>query len=302
MKIIIASILSVLFLTSCATQVANLAYEDLSVESEYIISNQLDEISGLQYEDNLFYGFNDSEGEPEIYTFNLDDPESLKTIRLKDAKNVDWEDMAMSDSLIFIGDFGNNIGNRKDQTIYTVRRADIDLSKENQTIDTRPISFFYPEQKNFDKQPYQHDFDMESMVYFNDEIHLFTKEWKSEKTHHFTLDLVKGIQPAWLVEDFDLGFLATGADVIQLNNYQSRLAIVGYNRDGEVFLMLTDFKNKDKKWLDNPHTIIKIGEADQLGQVEGVAFKTAKALCISAEAINSDLGSIKQNVRCMRIN
>ncbi|MGI9525621.1 MAG: hypothetical protein ACR2MS_00760 [Weeksellaceae bacterium] len=301
MRTILTVILAFCFLTSCTTSIGKIQYEDLIIEPAQTIPSQLDEISGLQYQDGVYYGFNDSGGDPSIYTFTAENLAELKTIALEDAQNIDWEDIAMSDSLIFIGDFGNNIGNRKDQTIYIVKRDRIDSSLMDQKVPARAIQFFYPEQKNYDKQPYQHDFDMESMVYFDDELHLFTKEWKSEKTHHFTLDLVKGVQPAWLLENFDLGFLATGADVIKLNKFKSRLAIVGYNRDGEVFLMLTDFRNKSEKWLNNPKAIIKIGVADDLGQVEGVAFKNPNEFCISAEAIHSDLGNKEQNIRCFKL-
>lgn len=301
MRILLSTIITAVLLSSCATSVSHLTYDDLIIEPSQTVSSEINEISGLQYQDNVFYGFNDSGGKPEVYAFSEQSPAIFKTIQFQNAKNIDWEDIALSDSLIFIGDFGNNFGNRKNQTIYIVKRSELNLALENQTVESKAIQFFFPEQKDYSQQAYQHDFDMESMVYFNHELHLFTKEWKSEKTHHYTLDLVKGVQPAWLLEDFDLGFLATGADVIPFNRYKSRLAIIGYNRQGEVFLMLTDFYNHSKKWLNQPKTIIKIGVADELGQVEGIAFKSKDELCLSAEAIHSDLGNKEQNIRCIRI-
>lgn len=276
---------------------------ELDIQPLQKISKDLEEISGVQYYAERFFGMNDSGGKPEIYSFSIDNPNAVRTIKVSNATNIDWEDIAMSDKSIFVGDFGNNIGNRKDQKIYAINKKNINPDLENQTVEAKAIEFFFPEQKVYGYQPYQHDFDVESMVYFNNEIHLFTKEWKSQKTHHYTLDLVKGTQPAWLVEEFDLGFLATGADVIKLDDEKSRLAIVGYNKKGEVFLMLTDFYNKSKEWFNNEKLIRKIGDSDELGQVEGITFINPKEFYISAEAVHSsEYGNQDQNICYIKIN
>lgn len=289
-------ILSGLLLTSCATGVQKLTNDHLVKSESVVIPQKLNEISSLEIQADGFSGINDSGGENTVYYFTESTPSNIyKSIELSNTTNVDWESMAESDTQIFVGDFGNNIGNRKDLKVYYIEKDKIS-SNLNQEITAQEIQFFYPEQEKIKPQAYSHDFDCEAMVYHNKTLHLFSKEWKSENLKHYTLDIIKGKQPAWLIEQFDLGFLATGADIVSLNKKKSRLGIVGYNRDGEVFLLLTDFLNKSNKWLNHPKSIIKIGVASELGQVEGIAFKSANEFYISAEAIDSELGKKKQSI------
>lgn len=268
----------------------------------YDLPNKLEEISGLEKIENEFYGFNDSGGAAEIYKFTSKNPiEITQTIKLSNASNVDWEEMAISDKHLFVGDFGNNLGMRRDLKVYYFPRKSINTSLKEQSVVVDTIEFFYPEQEDYSKQVYNHNFDLESMVYFNEKLHLFTKEWGSFKTKHYTIDLVKGKQPAWLVEDYDLKFLATGTDVIELNDSYARLGMVGYTTDGDVYLMLTDFKSSAKEWLNNPKTIIHLGEAGDVGQVEGIAFFNQNNVCYSAEAITWEDKSRKQNLTCISL-
>ena len=92
----------------------------------YDLPNKLEEISGLEKIEDEFYGFNDSGGAAEIYKFTSKNPiEITQTIKLKNASNVDWEEMAMSDKHLFVGDFGNNLGMRSDLKVYYFPRKNI---------------------------------------------------------------------------------------------------------------------------------------------------------------------------------
>ena len=304
-KHLIYSILGLFLFTSC--EPAFLLKEQSKKLSDYSHTSydlpvMLEEISGLEKVGEEFYGFNDSGGEPEIYKFTATNPVEInQTIRISNAKNVDWEEMAMSVNYMYIGDFGNNLGMRKDLKVFFFPRKNINPALTFQEVKADTIGFFYPEQENYSKQVYSHNYDLEGMVYFNDKLHLFTKEWASLKTRHYSLDLVKGKQPAWLVEEYDVKFLVTGADVFKLNEQYSRLGFVGYTRDGDAYMMLTDFKNKSKTWLENPKTIIHLGVAGEVGQVEGISFRGRDDVCYSAEAITWDTKSRSQNLTCISL-
>ncbi|MDO5656320.1 MAG: hypothetical protein Q4G27_09295 [Flavobacteriaceae bacterium] len=287
---------------ACTTQMQQLSQNDFVELNRNFLSDQLVEISSLNYQNGIFSGINDSGGEPIIYFFTEENPEKIyHSIHLSNASNRDWEAMTMSDSLVFVGDHGNNRGNRKDLKIYYFPKSKIDFNHPNQKVITDTISFFYPEQQDYSKQTHQHDYDAEALVWLNNKLHLFTKEWKSNKTRHFTLDLVKGVQPAWLVESFDIGFLVTGAGLYKLDNDNTRLGLIGYTQDGEVFLQLFDFKNTDVKWLQNPKSRIFLGNSGDLGQVEGIAFKNENEICFSAEKLKWGEKTQNQNLTCIQL-
>ncbi|PVX50836.1 hypothetical protein C7377_1154 [Balneicella halophila] len=251
--------------------------------TSFTIDKKLDEISGLQLVDDSFYGFNDSGGEPELYKIN-NDGRIVQTIRLLDAKNIDWESMAMNDSHIFIADAGNNRGNRKDLCIYYIDRDDIEPNKVTQEVKAKKISFYYPEQTNFEKQSHKHDFDCEAICYFNGKLHLFTKEWKSNQTHHYTLEVTEQPQPAKLISSYDTKFLVTGADILKINDETSLLALIGYTKIGTIHLIQTTVSNNQDELLTFPKQTTHLGRSGRLGQVEGVAIESPKVIFYSAEA------------------
>lgn len=248
-----------------------------------VLPDKLDEISGLQMDGKYFYGFNDSGGAPELYKMN-EKGNIIQTIRLKNATNVDWESIAMNDSLIFLADVGNNRGNRKDLCIYYIRKKDIDKNKETQEVMAQKIRFYYPEQTNFEKQTHAHNFDCEAVCWHNGKLHLFTKEWKSKQTHHYTVEIAQQLQAAKLVESYNTKFLVTAADIRPIDNKTSLLAFVGYTKLGTVHLLYTKTNSSENNLLSAPKIAYSIGRAGKLGQVEGICISSPNTLYYSAEA------------------
>lgn len=258
------------------------AFEKPAENTSFTISDKLDEISGLQIIGNEFYGFNDSGGKSKLYKINKQGA-ITQTIQLKNATNVDWEAMAMNDSLIFLADFGNNRGNRKDLCIYYIRRSDINTTQKAQEVATRKILFYYPEQTNFSNQNRAHDFDCEALLWFNGALHIFTKEWKSKQTHHYTLQLTEQRQAAQLIESYDTNFLVTGADILKVNDKSALFALIGYTKLGYVYLAHATVSKGQNKLLKSPN-IIKLGHSAKLGQVEGISIAAPNIIYYSAEA------------------
>ncbi len=52
-----------------------------------------------------------------LWTFNLAG-KIEKELEIKDAKNDNWEDIAQDSKYIYIADFGNNSGTRRNQKIF----------------------------------------------------------------------------------------------------------------------------------------------------------------------------------------
>lgn len=138
------------------------------------VSDHLSELSGIQFDRAMnLWGINDSGNPPELY--QIDSTGNItRTIRITNAKNIDWEDMTQDDEgHFFIGDFGNNLNKRRVLTIYKIEnpvdikgnktRAEIIKFKFSKLISTKQI----PDSvKNYD---------IEAFTYYKKELYLFTK-------------------------------------------------------------------------------------------------------------------------------
>ena len=137
------------------------------------VSNHLDEISIIEFDrlGNL-WALNDGGNSPEIH--QIDSLGNIsRSIRITNAKNIDWEDLTQDDfGHFFIGDFGNNLNKRNDLTIYKIDNpADI---KGDSTL-AEIIRFKYSNQDLKDRKDADKNFDVEAFVSYKNKLYLFTK-------------------------------------------------------------------------------------------------------------------------------
>src|SRR5690606_13566954 len=96
----------------------------------------------------------------------------IKSLKVADAKNRDWEELAMDpQGNLYIGDFGNNANKRKDLVIYKVPAAE--LEKEGPRAEK--IEFNYPQQKDFPPQKDSLYYDTEGFFHQGEQLYIFTK-------------------------------------------------------------------------------------------------------------------------------
>lgn len=307
MKKIILTLINILVLISCKTvytEKANIPKEVVLQKTKWNLPDLLKESSGIAQDEEYFYTLNDSGGEAAVYLLNKKTPKTiLKTIKLTNAKNKDWEDIALNDSLVFIGDFGNNSGTRKDLKIYYFPKNKIKKPEKIIKVEADTLSFFYPEQKEYTKNNHNHDYDLEAMFYYGGKIHLFTKQWKTLGTAHYTLDIIKGKQPAWLVETLKTNFLITAADIKPMKD-KLLLAFVGYTKNGQAFLLKGEAPVNIPKnqWLTKgSFKQYKLGFVGNKGQIEGVTILSENQVCTSAESYKNKIFYAPQNITCLNI-
>ena len=84
----------------------------------------LQETSGLLWIDGQLYSHSD-EGPARLFRIDPGSGAIEQTITFIGADNVDWEDLAEDEEYVYVGDFGNNSGNRTDLTIYRIEKADL---------------------------------------------------------------------------------------------------------------------------------------------------------------------------------
>lgn len=144
------------------------------------LPNDLKEASGICFDNatNLIWILEDSGNENEIYALNFKG-EISKTLKLKDVKNIDWEDITKDNQgNLYIGDFGNNDNERQDLAIYKVNAANLN---DQDIAKTTKISFDYPEQTQFPPNKKELYFDVEGFIELNNNFYLFTKN-RSKKS------------------------------------------------------------------------------------------------------------------------
>jgi hypothetical protein len=139
----------------------------------YDLPNLVFETSGLETLSSIegIWTINDSGNSNEI--FLIDHKGKLKQIvKVINAKNKDWEALASNgNSMLYIGDFGNNNNLRRNLTIYSVN---VDSIKNNE-VKALKTTFFYEDQVKFPPKKKDRNFDVEAFVYYNNYFYLFSK-------------------------------------------------------------------------------------------------------------------------------
>jgi len=144
------------------------------------LSTELGEISGIEFlNDTTIAAINDGGNEPIIYLLDLKG-KIQGSVRVENAQNRDWEDLAIDDEHLYIGDIGNNQNNRRDLVIYKVKIADVFESDSIATDSVRhiraeKIEFDYKEQTAYPPDRSEKHYDSEALAFYNDTLYLFTK-------------------------------------------------------------------------------------------------------------------------------
>ncbi len=227
----------------------------------------LDENSGIAFLAGGLWTHNDSGNDNRIYRVDTASNSVLQTVEIANGVNTDWEDIAMGGSWLFIGDIGNNSGNRQDLRIYRIHQSALSDTATVAFADV--INYSYSDQVTFPSLPNNNNFDCEAMVFSGDSLHLFSKNWVDKQTKHYVLPNQAGTHVAELRETLNAGFLVTGGAVQD----GGVIALAGYDNTGlaPVYLyMLYDYAvpflfNGNKRRFN-------AGNALLYGQVEGVDF------------------------------
>lgn len=138
----------------------------------YPLPEELNEISGLEIlNDSTFIAHNDGGDKPILYFLNVKG-KIIRKVTVTNAKNVDWEDLAIDEKNIYIADVGNNTNERKDLVIYKVS---IKKALEKKEVEAKKIKIKYKEQDEFPPQKKDLRFDTEAITVYKDTIFLVTK-------------------------------------------------------------------------------------------------------------------------------
>ncbi len=240
------------------------------------LADRVEETSGLLFFRNSIWTLNDSGGDPEIYRLDSLSGEVVQVVNIKNGYNTDIEDLTQDDDFIYIGDFGNNLGNRKDLRIYKISKKDIS-EKEDISVEAEQIQFEYADQKNFQVEPQNNNYDCESIISFGDSLYLFTKNWIDGKTRVYAVPKLAGKYSLEVKAEFPVDGLITAADYSTENGM---LSLLGYKDYMPFIWVFRDFNQNN--FFDGEKFRLDL-ENIYGAQTEGLCFNATGDLLISCE-------------------
>ena len=279
MKRVFLSVLFLLLLTPLLAQEEGTAGRSFLFFPEFKseLPEEVKETSGLFFHNGRLWTHNDSGGKPILYGLDTSTYEVVQRLILKGVKNKDWEDVCTDGETVFVGDFGNNKGHRKNLRIFTFPLADIPADGDA-VIEVDSIHFRFADQTNFEKRKHEHDFDCEAVFATEENLYLLSKGWATGTTRLYRLSKNEKEQVAEVVNGFNSQGLITGADYDKENHV---LVIVGYVKSiwKPFMYLIYDFDEAGVKLSHRRFEMPQLTGA----QTEGICFFDEGRCFVSAE-------------------
>lgn len=262
-----------------------------NVEEKFPLPEVLNESSGAIFFNNKLISHNDSGNENKLYELDTVSGTISRTVTITNATNVDWEDIAQDDTSIYIGDIGNNSGDRTDLKIYKVAKSDY-LSSTDITAEI--INYSYSDQTDFSTNPNNTEWDAEALISFDENsLIVFTKNWIDGITKGYPIPKNSGTYTvAPLASKLSSEGLITGATY---NLSTEKVYFIGYTSILQPFIWVSEnFENNDIFSGTNTQKSL----ADSLGfeQAEGITHIGANRYFITSETFTippiSDYGKL----------
>lgn len=251
-----------------------------TIEVKFTLPAILSESSGAIFFNNKLVSHNDSGNENRLYELDTISGLVTRTITINNATNVDWEDLTQDDTSIYIGDIGNNSGNRTNLKIYKINKNDY-LNSINVTAEI--INFNYSDQIDFTPNPNNTEWDAEALISFDaSKLILLTKNWISGTTKAYSIPKNSGtytVEP--LTTTLISGGLITGATY---NESTGKIYSVGYNSTLQPFVWISeDFTDNNIFSGANTQTLLT-----SLGfeQIEAITHIGTNRYFMTSESFN----------------
>ncbi|MGY8916156.1 MAG: hypothetical protein ACKVJF_13880 [Flavobacteriales bacterium] len=249
----------IVLLTSCSN------YGQLTFVTK--LPHKISESSGLvQINNTSIWTIEDHGNEDEIYQVDFEG-KLLNELKVKNAKNEDWEDLAKDEKgNVYIADTGNNNRDRKDLVIYKIPNPEIEPGDK---IDAEKIEFYFSDQKKFTPKKEELVYDCEAIFYHNKFLYLITKNRRrpfNGEARIYKVPAQKGTYKAEFIGAFKTcdepnTCIVTSADISQDG---TKIVLLGYGKLWVFSEFTWDNFTKGKMQT------IELGATTQL---ESVSFK-----------------------------
>lgn len=248
---------------------------------------EIKETSGLLfYNDNLIT-HNDSGNAPELYEIDKNTGVVLRVVSIKNATNKDWEDITQDNDYIYIGDIGNNKGDREDLNILKISKQAYNSSDE---VEAERINFRYADQESF-LTTTNSDYDAEAIFSKGDNLIVLTKQWQQMGTVAYKIPKTPGDYVLEQIDSYQIDGLVTGASYDATRN---ELFLVGYSQFLSPFYVSVLELEEDSIFNNE---VTKTTLTIEAAQVEAISFVLENEVYISSEEfINEPLLNTKSRL------
>ncbi|AEW00490.1 hypothetical protein A4D02_24480 [Niastella koreensis] len=259
--------------------VTDTSADKLSVVLKHTLPIQLQESSGLCYTDGNLWSFGDSGNPNAIYKIDSATGAILQTVTIANYPNIDWESMAADSLYLYIGDMGNNDGNRTDLKILRIKKADLASAPAQVSVQADSITFSYTDQTSFSYNS-NTNFDCEAMVAVGNNLYVFTKDRGDLKTRCYMLPKNPGTYAVSPVSGFDVSGRITDA---AYNKATGELALLGYmsQKDNSFIWFFSNYPGEH--FFADSSLRITIGRSSDEWQTEGLDYVSPTRLLLSCE-------------------
>jgi len=271
----------------CEAAVAHPNLPTVTLAPEYSVQlpTELLETSGITHFQQGLVTHNDNSDE-QLYVIDTLNGAILQTYALNGTSNFDWEEITQDSLYLYIGDFGNNAGNRTELHILRIEKSS--LIEGAPAIDT--IAFAYEDQIDFTPSNQNTAFDCEAFIAGTDSLFLFTKNWNNLSTVCCSVPKVPGNYLAQRKDSSAVNGLITGATYLP----NKRLIILsGYSSLLQPFMYLlfgfegTDFFSSFQQ---------KINPSLNFHQIEGVSTTNGIDVYLTNEYFSQSIITTQQKL------
>lgn len=239
------------------------------------LPSNLEEASGAAFINDNLWVHEDAGNEDRLYQIDSLTGEIEHLVTIAGADNYDWEDVTEDENHVYIGDFGNNDGNRTNLRIYKIAKNDLIENVATSEV----IEFTFSDQVDFSVNNNNHNFDCEAFFVFEDSLHLFSKNWVDFKTRHYVLPTTAGEHVAEVRDSLEVQAQITSADISD----DGEVLLLGYNTATSEVLFWLLFDYPGNQFFKGNKRKISLGSALNTSQAEGVTFRDDKTGYVVAE-------------------
>ncbi len=241
------------------------------------LDSVLNEASGLLMVEGQLWTLLDSGNPHAIFQVDPTTGAVVRTLTVQNAVNTDWEDLAMDDAWVYIGDFGNNGGDRTDLRVYRIAlSAVVDAGVTEVSADI--IQFTYPDQLDFTTAFDANNWDCEAFVARSDSLFLFSKNWLTSDCYLYAMSAEPGARQAIRRDTLSSEGLVTGASLDQSNG---AIALIGHTTGYDTFTWrLGGYPGNDLfQGINERHAVTVFPM-----QAEGIAWSASDSVMLCSEA------------------
>jgi hypothetical protein len=250
----------VCFITACSQKP-----EQSPLTVKKVLTKGMKEISGIVATKNGIWAIKDK---PHAIVYKLDTAGNLvQEVDIKGIEAADVEAVTADDSFVYIGDVGDNIGDRGERKIIKVAMNSIPKG-EKVEANGEVITFTFPGEETVESKK-DNNYDCESLLSYRDSLYLFTKDREDKKTRLYAIPKTPGNYAARFIDSFDCDGLITDAAINPANNL---VALIGYHK-GHNYPFMIFFRNfKGDDFLSGEHNRIELADKEWDWQLEGISL------------------------------